>query len=321
MRWTAPHSMRRRHTVVTAVFLWGACVWLRSSGGSSLALGPALDPRFKANAKCPCGGDRPCQHGAAGDNVCFAFADAGKEICPAGSHLCISEESVMVGLGGSGRGALRGASESASAPSPSTTFVYAGADLDVHMLKYLAEDETRAVFLDPLGLQSKSSNELGAPTVFGKIHARDPRASFRRDSREFRPFRIDQIRAFRDMLRDRFKDEQFADVHLRVDGPRTVAGSFVLDKIRREFTYIIHGMDTGLATTVLRGHHVTTYVTLGYKAPESAVPGAWKRTIRRRIMGRKQAPRGAAIYPLHDYPARDTQAGAGSRPVMVFIKH
>ena len=44
----------------------------------------------KANAKCPCGGDRPCQHGAAGDNMCFAFADAGKEICPAGSHLCIS---------------------------------------------------------------------------------------------------------------------------------------------------------------------------------------------------------------------------------------
>jgi len=45
--------------------------------------------------------------------------------------------------------ALRGASESASAPgpSPSSTFVYAGADLDVHMLKYLAEDETRAVFL------------------------------------------------------------------------------------------------------------------------------------------------------------------------------
>ena len=77
--------MRRKHAVVAAVFLWGACAWLLSSGGSSLALGPAL----------------------------------------------------------------RGASESASAPgpSPSSTFVYAGADLDVHMLKYLAEDETRAVFL------------------------------------------------------------------------------------------------------------------------------------------------------------------------------
>ena len=244
--------MRRKHAVVAAVFLWGACAWLLSSGGSSLALGPAL----------------------------------------------------------------RGASESASAPgpSPSSTFVYAGADLDVHMLKYLAEDETRAVFLDPMGRQSKSSNELGDPTEFSKNHAHDPRPSFRRDSREFRPFRIDRIRAFRDMLRDRFKDEQFADVHLRVDGPRTVAGSFVLDKIRREFTYIIHGMDTA----VLRGHHVTTYATLGFI---SAVPGAWKRTIRRRIMGRKQAPRGAAIYTLHDYPARDTQAGAGSRPVMVFIKH
>ena len=90
MRRTAPHMMRRKHTVVAAVFLWGACAWLFSSGGSSLALGPAL----------------------------------------------------------------RGASESASAPSPSSTFVYAGADLDVHMLKYLAEDETRAVFLDPMGIQS-----------------------------------------------------------------------------------------------------------------------------------------------------------------------
>ena len=254
MRRTAPHMMRRKHTAVAAVFLWGACAWLFSSGGSSLALGPAL----------------------------------------------------------------RGASESASAPSPSSTFVYAGADLDVHMLKYLAEDETRAVFLDPMGIQSKFSNELGDPLGFSRHHAHDPRPSFRRDSRPFRTFRIHafRIHAFRDMLRDRFRDEEFKDVHLHVDGPKTVKGSFRIqgDKIRREFTYIIQGMNAA----VLRGHHVTTFVTLGYVGADSDVPGAWKHTIRRRIMGRKQAPNGAVIYPLPDYPARDTQAGPGSQPVMVF---
>ena len=253
MRWTAPHSMRRRHTVVAAVFLWGACVWLRSSSGRSLALGPALRgaPEIAGNLDW----------------------------------------------------------EIASAASPSSTFVYIGADLDVHMLKYLAEDETRAVYMDPL---SEGHNELGDSLDFNRHHAHDPRPSFRRDSSEFRPFRTDRIHAFRDKLRDRFRDEGFQGVHLRVAGPRTVAGSFVLDKIRRKFVYMIIYEDAA----ALPGHHVTTYVTLGIV---SDVPGAWKRTIRRRIMGRRQAPDGAVIYPLHDYPAGDTQAGTGSRPVMVVL--
>lgn len=73
--------------------------------------------------------------------------------------------------------------------------VYIGSDVDLAVLHYLEDIETHAVYVDPMG--EPEERTLFELAKFEAEHRNDPRVSWRRSTRDFRPWHDSMRRAFR----------------------------------------------------------------------------------------------------------------------------
>ena len=90
--------------------------------------------------------------------------------------------------------------------------LYLGSDVDFHVLNFLGDSVTRAVYIDKFPpLSEDSGPELAN---FERSHVNDSRVSFRRGTRAFRPWQESPAtrRAFAAFVMARMRDEGFGDV-------------------------------------------------------------------------------------------------------------
>ena len=102
----------------------------------------------------------------------------------------------------------------------------------------LEDNETHAVFIDPFPGDNREtkSDEAGANelVLWEKRHKNDPRISFRRSTRGFRPWRRSMRRSFSRFVMARLMDEGFKSVC----SPQPMEFAFLVRGIRRRLSFL-----------------------------------------------------------------------------------
>ena len=133
---------------------------------------------------------------------------------------------------------LRGGNAQCPGASPGMALLYIGSDVDMHVLHYLEDNETHAVFIDPFPGDNREtkSDEAGANelVLWEKRHKNDPRISFRRSTRGFRPWKRSMRRSFSRFVMARLMDEGFKSVC----SPQPMEFAFLVRGIRRRLSFL-----------------------------------------------------------------------------------